>query len=106
MRRIMKISIINLFGSMNYTIPFNMDDRITIIHGPNGYGKTILLSMIDGFCNFDFSIFSKVPFSEFSLEFDNNELVQICKDKDAEGLHVHRGAWGLRARCWRCPDRG
>ena len=47
--RITKITVKNLFGIFNHNIPLNMDERITLIHGPNGIGKTILLSMINAF---------------------------------------------------------
>ncbi len=39
--RIAQISITGLFGVFDHVIPLNLDDRITIIHAPNGYGKTI-----------------------------------------------------------------
>ncbi|WP_445174901.1 AAA family ATPase, partial [Microcoleus sp.] len=41
--RINKISVTKLFGVFNHQVSFNMEDRITIIHGPNGFGKTALL---------------------------------------------------------------
>jgi len=43
--RLTKIEVVNLFGIFKHTIPLNLTDRITIIHGPNGYGKTVLLSL-------------------------------------------------------------
>ena len=41
--RLTKIEVVNLFGVFRHVIPLNLTDRITIIHGPNGYGKTALL---------------------------------------------------------------
>ena len=46
--RIKQVSVTNLFGVFNHEIPLNLDDKITIIHGPNGSGKTVLLKMING----------------------------------------------------------
>jgi hypothetical protein len=39
--RIKQISVIGLFGIFNHLIPLNMDDRITVIHGPNVVGELI-----------------------------------------------------------------
>ncbi|MHA1784435.1 MAG: AAA family ATPase, partial [Candidatus Helarchaeota archaeon] len=49
--RIKKIFVKNLFGMFNHEIPFNLEKKITIIIGPNGYGKTILLKFLNGFFN-------------------------------------------------------
>ena len=49
--RIKEFSVTNLFGRFNYIIPLNMEDRITIIHGRNGFGKTTLLKLINAIFN-------------------------------------------------------
>lgn len=41
--RIESISVEGLFGLYDHTIPLNLEDRVTIIHGPNGVGKTKIL---------------------------------------------------------------
>jgi predicted ATP-binding protein involved in virulence len=46
--RIKEFSVTGLFGVFDRVIPLNMDERITIIHAPNGFGKTIILKMING----------------------------------------------------------
>jgi ABC-type thiamine transport system ATPase subunit len=79
--RISKISVKNLFGIFNHVIPLNKADRITIIHGPNGFGKTILLNMINGFFSADYSVFGSVPLQEFAIEFESGDQVKVtpCK---------------------------
>src|SRR6266581_3332306 len=47
MKKIRQISVTNLFGIFNHTIPLNIDDRVTIIHSPNGFGKTAILRLIN-----------------------------------------------------------
>lgn len=56
-----------------------MHERITIIHGPNGFGKTIILRMLNGFFNSRYSVFHTIPFSNFKIEFDNKSSVEIVK---------------------------
>jgi predicted ATP-binding protein involved in virulence len=44
--RITQASITGLFGVFNHVIPFNLDERITIIHAPNGCSVLDLLKTI------------------------------------------------------------
>ena len=77
--RVKQISIINLFGIFNHIIPMKMEDRVTIIHGPNGFGKTIILKMINAFFEGNYSIFRLVPFDTFSMEFDDSSDITVTK---------------------------
>lgn len=52
--RITKIYVRNLFGIFNHTIIIKLDERITIIHGKNGVGKTALLRIINSLFNLNF----------------------------------------------------
>lgn len=84
--RITKISVKKLFGIFDHEIPMH-DSRITIIHGPNGFGKTILLTMIHGLFNSEYEVFFNIPFEEFRVEFENDEGIYIrafSEDDDQE----------------------
>lgn len=83
--RIKQVSVKNLFGLFNHSIPFNLDKKITIIHGPNGFGKTIILKFIDGLFNRKYSIFFNIPFKEFEIEFDNGNMISLIKKELSEG---------------------
>ncbi len=84
--RITKISIKELFGnpSFNYQIELKTDPQITIIHGVNGSGKTIIFKMIYGLFNFNYFIFEKYPFREFRVDFDDSEYVLVIRDFNKE----------------------
>lgn len=69
---ISKISVDKLFGVFDHNIPLNLANNMTIIHGPNGLGKTIILKMIHDLFELELDIFHKLPFNEFSIEFDNS----------------------------------
>ena len=73
--RIQSISVTKLFGIFNHVIPLKIEERITIIHGRNGYGKTILLKMIDGLFNHHYSIFREIPSEKFEVYFDDGSHV-------------------------------
>ncbi len=53
--RIKQISVSKLFGIFDHIIPLNREERVTIIHGANGFGKTTLLRMINGLFNSRYS---------------------------------------------------
>ncbi|MEA5528121.1 AAA family ATPase [Dolichospermum sp. UHCC 0684] len=78
--RIKQISVSGLFGIFDHIIPLNMDDRITVIHGPNGFGKTAMLRILNGFFNSQYSELQTIPFSKFCIEFDNGSNIEIIKN--------------------------
>ncbi|NJL02476.1 MAG: ATP-binding protein [Spirulinaceae cyanobacterium SM2_1_0] len=80
--KIKQISVTGLFGIFNHVIPLNTDERITIIHGPNGFGKTIVLRMLNGFFDSRYSVFRNIPFNQFIVEFDSGNIVEISKSRN------------------------
>lgn len=78
--QIQQISVSGLFGIFDHVIPLNTHERITIIHGPNGFGKTIVLKMLDGFFNAKYSVFRTIPFTKFQILFDDGSKVEISKE--------------------------
>lgn len=71
--RITEIEIKGLFGIFNHRVPLNLDERTTIITGPNGLGKTVLLRMVDGLLTSQTFKFRRIPFDEFRLDFEENK---------------------------------
>jgi hypothetical protein len=51
-----------------------------IAPAPNGFGKTVVLTLVNAFFNKQFSSFSKYQFRTFTLQFDNQESVVIRND--------------------------
>ncbi len=87
---ITQIKIKKLFDLYDHEIKLNSSERITIIYGPNGVGKTIILQMLRSIFNTKYDIFYKVPFEEFSIEFDNGNVLflkkRYNKDKNQDEL--------------------
>ena len=75
--RITKVSVKGLFGMFDHEIPLNQESRITIIHGPNGVGKTVLLSMLHGLFNYNYEYIGSIPFGSFEVEFDDRRGISV-----------------------------
>jgi predicted ATP-binding protein involved in virulence len=85
MRSKMKVKLIKiskLFGIFDHEIPLNTIDRITIIHGPNGFGKTALLKIVNSFFSAKYSVLFSTPFSYFSIAFDDESTVKVEQKKE------------------------
>ena len=80
--QIQQISVNNLFGIFNHVIPLNTNERITIIHSPNGFGKTAMLRLLNGFFNSRYSVFRTIPFTRFRVDFSDGSSVEVIKKLD------------------------
>lgn len=78
-RRIRQISVTNLFGIFNHTLPLNTDEHITIIHGPNGFGKTIMLKLLHELFSYNNQLLRTIPFDEFLVDFKDNTNFWVSK---------------------------
>ena len=79
--RIRRIQVTNLFGIFNHEIRLNLDERITILHGPNGFGKTIILQMLDGLFRKRWERLRSVPFDEFLIEFEDGGAIHVQQEQ-------------------------
>lgn len=82
--RLVRIEVKELFGLFDHVVSLHTDRRITIIHGPNGYGKTAILRMTAGLLGRDYTIFRRIPFTTFTLYFDDGSWVRVRKDAPRE----------------------
>ncbi len=72
-----KIKIQGLFGKFDYEIELKQEG-LTILTGPNGYGKTTILKIFDAVANADEKFFKQLPFQLIVLEDDG---IKISKAK-------------------------
>ncbi len=94
MKRIKQIAVTNLFGIFNHVIPLKMNERITIIHAPNGFGKTIILRLLSElfseksleelFRQSDLMLLT-TPFDELHVNFDDDSSLWIVKGSSGIG---------------------
>ena len=79
--RIQSIKIENLFDIFDYDISFKPDENVLLITGPNGYGKTTILSIIYHLFNRKFFFFQKLVFDKITVRLDDNIKIVITRVK-------------------------
>jgi predicted ATP-binding protein involved in virulence len=79
MKRIKQIKVKNLFGMFNHAIPLHLEDHITIMRSPNGFGKTTILKLLKTTFNGNDTALHTIPFDEFRINFDDNTSFWITK---------------------------
>jgi predicted ATP-binding protein involved in virulence len=85
--KIKSISIEKLFGQFDYTIPFN-DEGITILTGPNGYGKTTILNIVNNLSDLNFWHFGKIKYDNVSVEYDDGYTLNIFPSAGGNAVHT------------------
>jgi energy-coupling factor transporter ATP-binding protein EcfA2 len=84
---IKNISIEKLFGQFDYTIPFN-EEGITILTGPNGYGKTTILNMVYELSILKFWYFNKIKYDNVSVKYEDGYQLDIFPNKGGQTVHT------------------
>ena len=74
---IKRILIEKLFSRFNYDISINQG--ITIITGPNGFGKSTILRIVNAISKGNINFFRKLDFYNITIEFDKSEKLTIKK---------------------------
>lgn len=75
--RVKRIEVKGLFGLYDHTIEMKLQDRVTILHGPNGIGKTALLRMVRAGLVGDAITLAKRPFERFCITLSNGTVLEI-----------------------------
>ncbi len=97
--RIATIKVDDLFGIFDHRIALNLDDRMTIIHGPNGFGKTTLLQMLDALFHRRYTELRNVPFEGFEITFEDGSALWVEKaevEKESSKITISFQAAGTR----------
>ena len=74
--RITAIKVTGLFGIYEHLVPLK-SDRVTVIHGPNGVGKTVLLKLTNAFLNGRYHEIVRVPFNTLEISFSDRSIARI-----------------------------
>ena len=75
--RISRIGVIGLFDRFNYYLPLDTNEHITIMIGPNGYGKTMILRILNTLFNFPIRSLERIPFRKLEVVFDDQSILEV-----------------------------
>lgn len=86
-----RLDIKKLFDRFDYNIVLK-PEGITILTGPNGYGKSTILKCIEALSQGDIYFFSELDFKEINFYFDNleSETISIIKTKNELFINKNR----------------
>lgn len=75
--RVKSVNVQKLFGLYDHAIPLRLDERVTIIHGPNGVGKTVVLKLLAALFAGRLHEFGRVPFERFNVELTDGTVISL-----------------------------
>ena len=81
--RIKEIKIEGLFDMFDHTIPLNMEERLSIIYGINGVGKTMVFKILNSLFNLDLInliALSKAPFTRLIISYEDGETLTLLNE--------------------------
>ncbi|MDH2388300.1 AAA family ATPase [Streptomyces sp. HNM0663] len=71
------ITVTKLFGELDHYIPLRVAEGLTLLHGPNGVGKTSILKAVDALFNQQFSKLRSMPIEKLGVEFSEGGLIEV-----------------------------
>ena len=77
--RIDRIIVSGLFDRFNHDLVFKPDERITIMIGPNGFGKTMILRIVNALFNQPLRTLARMPFEEVAVCFDDKSHLSVAR---------------------------
>lgn len=77
--RIARITVSGLFDRFNHDLEFKPDERITIMIGPNGFGKTMTLRIVNALFNQPPRTLARMPFQKVAVYFDDGSCLGVLR---------------------------
>ncbi len=80
------VNIHSLFGFYSYSLPLinSSNNTISFITGPNGYGKTTILRIIDFLYNQQYALLANILFDRLELFFEDGHILEVSQIRSVE----------------------
>ena len=75
--RLAHVGVYGLFDRFNHDLAFSATEPITIMIGPNGFGKTMILRILDGLFNSPLKSLERLPFRQVYVLFDDSSSLTV-----------------------------
>ena len=79
-----RVRVRGLFDRFDHALKFRTDERVMIVTGPNGFGKTTTLRLIDILFNQPIGRLASMPFREVEVSFDDGTNLIAIKETETE----------------------
>lgn len=87
--RVTKILIEGLFRRYDHLIELRQKERVTILHGKNGVGKTIALEMIEALLKGNAEHLRQAPFRRMRVDFGDQSWIELNRSEpEASQEHI------------------
>ena len=73
------ISVQGLFERFDHDLVFKPNERITIMIGPNGFGKTMILQILNALFNLELNSLHRMPFQHIVVHFDDSSILEVSR---------------------------
>ena len=83
-RKITRIDVEGLLGRFDHNIEFDPSQRLLILHGPNGVGKTRLLELIYAAFSRRYSRLARIPFHRAEFHFSDKTKIEVSRTSTDE----------------------
>ena len=78
------VRVRGLFDYFDHDLEFRTDERVMIMIGPNGFGKTTTLRLINTLFNQPLDSIARMPFRRIEVLFDRDKSLVVEKDSPVE----------------------
>ena len=90
--RIQKIAVTGLFDRFDHVIDLDSNEKVTIMIGPNGSGKTMILRLVYALFNGAPSHLTQIPFRKIRLSIDDGSILEakriINEEHDSNKVEI------------------
>ena len=109
-----RIRVRGLFDHFDHDLEFRTDERVMIVIGPNGFGKTTTLRLIDALFNQSWDRLTEMSFRSMEVSFDQGKSLVVEKEdhteQDDDGPQLNfifqDGSGNARKSYYRRPQTG
>lgn len=79
MPQLTSIHVFGLLGQFDHIVNFHTESHVTILYGPNGVGKTKILTIIDAVLRLDLPRLAQIPFDDANLAFSDGSSLRVAR---------------------------
>lgn len=85
-----RLIIKKLYGHYDYDLSFSEKRRVKILLGPNGFGKSTILKILNNLINCNLWYFNLVSFRYIQVEFTGGYKIEIMKNRIEENVEEEK----------------